>query len=527
MKKEIIKIQKISQAIPKKKTWYKYFDDVFISVICSEGRKSHIRRKGSSEYNFIDNKMCFWHCHWQYDLIESFYGNQEKEIKTYEKVIFFKEEKHIVDSVVDKYGIEFQHTLSVSIEEMDSRFLAQKNNNYNPFLVLDFTDYSIPDFFMNEYVYYFDSFKILLENIEDNISKKIIKKLLKWSKSKYFLNGSLFIDFNNGIVRFNKDLLIGNIVYSKKEFVESLFDLNNILENKLKLDNVTRKNRQNKLKELQKLQEKENIKKNLEKLQAIREEEEKLEKEAKEKLIRNNSAKEKSVDFDYFRIVIKEKKINKHFNDIDFYSSIFRYSTYSENIDNILIKHYLYYSIDENLLIIYSNTGLIENNKYNFISSEIKILKKVNKEVIRSYSYKKDRGEKLKIIEYKSEIAIGYYHSLDSFAYVKYDSDEKPIFREYYIFNKKIKADFFKDTSTVVNIGQGGYEYLIQVEKKSKEDLENLEQSLCLIHSNDDKFREDILCRYGISPNRLKEYYRFEGIEFKNYLLEEFFILDY
>lgn len=74
MKKiEIIEIQKISQAIPKKKTWYKYFDEIFISVICLEGRKSHIRNKNQRDYNFIDNKMCYWHCHWQYDLIENFY----------------------------------------------------------------------------------------------------------------------------------------------------------------------------------------------------------------------------------------------------------------------------------------------------------------------------------------------------------------------------------------------------------------------------------------------------------------------
>ena len=218
-KREIIELDNFKNAIPKKKTWYKYFDDTFVSVICTEGRTSHMRNKSQKDYKFIDNRMCYWHCHWQYELIEAVYGNQEKNIKTYEKIIFHNDEKHIIDSVVNNISIEFQHTLSVSIEEMDSRWHSQRHHNYLPFLVLDFTEFLSPAFFKEEFQYSYNSIKNLLKSIsKDTTEFKIAKRLLKWTNSEYFKSGNLFIHFEDEMVRFNDEMLFGHIKHKQEEF---------------------------------------------------------------------------------------------------------------------------------------------------------------------------------------------------------------------------------------------------------------------------------------------------------------------
>ena len=71
---EIIEISDIRKAIPKKKIWYKYFDDIFISVVPEENIIPHIRRKAIIQDNKKDNKMSPWHLHWQYEIIEFYYG---------------------------------------------------------------------------------------------------------------------------------------------------------------------------------------------------------------------------------------------------------------------------------------------------------------------------------------------------------------------------------------------------------------------------------------------------------------------
>ena len=524
-KPEIIEIQNISDAQPRKKTWYKYFDDIFISVICSDGRKSHIRNKNINEYTFTDNKMCFWHCNWQYDLIESFYGDREKGVKTYEKIIFYNDEKHIVDSVVGNIGIEFQHTLSVDIDEMNSRWEAQKHNGYNPYLILDFTNYSIPDFLSKEYSYNQNSFKKLLENCEDSEIKKILKKIIRWSKSMHFLNDNLFIDFNNGVVRFSNKLLNGNLEYSKKEIVESLFLLDSILLKKINLDNIESENRARKLRKIEKIQLAENLKEQQEKLRLISEEEEEVKQKEKKKLLQNIYDKKNSADFANFRAVLKENKINKYFTNIDFESALVEFNCYTEKHDKLIIKHYLYYSKKLAVLIIYSNNGTIENEKYNFLFNEIKILRKTDG-IIRSFNYKKNKGEMLKLLLYKSEVALGYLHSLNDFALVKFNDNQKPILRQHFIFNKPIDPTKFNDISVAIS---AGIEYLIQVEEKNEEIINELNNTMRDIYASDDdfKFIRDISSNYGINSYYLAEYYKHNRIEFSDYLLERFFVIDY
>ena len=62
MKVTIIDITSISQALPKYRTWYKYYDDILISVIFVGGvHKSHLRKKSKikGEVSKRDNEMCF------------------------------------------------------------------------------------------------------------------------------------------------------------------------------------------------------------------------------------------------------------------------------------------------------------------------------------------------------------------------------------------------------------------------------------------------------------------------------------
>lgn len=528
-KVEIIEIDNFIKAIPQKRIWYKYYDDIFVSVICSEGRKSHIRNKTPKEYTSIDNRMCYWHCHWQYELIEVSYGNKEKGIKTYEKIIFYNGEKHIIDSVVDNISIEFQHTLSVSVEEMNLRWYAQKNHGYIPYLVLDFSEFSSPPFFQKENKYSYNSIKSLLENVfslDEEI--RIAKKILKWTNSEYFKNGCLFIHFKDQIIRFHSNLLLGNIKHSKEDFVNELSNLENLVNEQLKLDNIVKQKRKIEEEKAKKLVELENIKKQKQKEKELIEESERESNEKIKRLKLNNEEKQKSSNYHFYRIIINEEKIKIRLGQLDLISAIFEYDFYSEKIGNELIKHHIYYSQDLKILFIYSTKGLTEERKYNFISSEIQIIRKNNDE-IKTFLYRQKKGEKLKILEYKSEIVLGYLHSTSNYALVKYDSNEKRILEENYIFNSKVENFIFKAVSTVISVGQGGLEYLIQIESKSEPEIDEIKNHLNKIYSQDNDyfFVERVLSNYGISKYDVESYYEDIRYKFENYLLEKFYILDY
>ena len=523
---EIIEIDNFIKAIPRKRIWYKYFDDIFISVICSEGRKSHIRNKTPKEYRSIDNKMCYWHCHWQYELIEAAYGNRENGIKTYEKIIFHNGEKHIIDSVVDNVSIEFQHTLNVSIEEMDLRWYAQKSLNYLPYLVLDFTEFPTPFFFKKECKYSYDSIKhLLLTVLNEEVDIKVAKRFLKWTKSEYFKNGCLFIHFEDQIIRLNENLLFGNIKHSKDEFVVELKNLEILLEKQIKLDLIEIKKRRKAEEKAKELQELENIKKQRQKEKELRLEAEKERDEYKKRLIKNNEEKQISPNYHFYRTIINEEKIKRRLGQLDLNSANFEYDFYSEKLGNELIKYHIYYSRDLKILFIYSTKGVTEDGKYNFMSCEIQLIRRNNDEM-KTFLYKQKKGEKLKILEYKSEIVIGYLHSLSNFALVKYDNNEKPILKENFIFNCRIDNFIFNDVSTAIN---PGLEYLIQIEGKSEPEMDEIKKHLNKIDSLQDNyfFREGILTNDGIRKYHIKSYYKDLDFEFKNHLLENFYIIDF
>ena len=523
MKKiEVIEINNFIEAVPKKRTWYKYFDDIFISVICLDGRQSHIRNKNSKEYQHIDNRMCDWHRHWQYELIETVYGNKGINLKTYEKVIFHGDEKHIIDSVVNKISIEFQHTLSVSIEEMDSRWNAQKHFEYTPYLVLDFTRFLVPDFLKNEYMYSNASIKNLLKNLSvDKNEKNILKRLLKWSTSEHFKNNNLFIHFQDEIVRFGNQLLYGHLKYKKEDFVEDLNNLENLLNEHIEKDKGEIEKRKRLKEEKIKLEAKERFEK------AILEEE-KEEKEKKNRLVRNNIDKEKSADFKFFRIILNEEKINKRLSNFNLNEAIFEYDNYSENINNIKIKHHVYLSEELNLLLIYSTKGIINGtNEYSFVSSEIKITRRDYCE-IRTFTYKQNKKESVKLAEYKSELVLGYLHSLKDYALIKYDVMEKQIEKKHYVFNKFVCKDVFNVVSSSMEC-QIPLDYLFGELDLSIENQVKANEIIKKINEEEDQyfFIEDIISNYGVNIVNIKKYYEDEEVIFKSHLLEKFYVCNY
>ena len=201
--KTIVTIDKFSQATPKENIWYKYYDDIFISV--TNHKTPHIRRYLKSENDKKnDNRLSYWHSFWQYNLIEDNY-RQLFNKKTYEVPINFNNEVHIIDSLVKNVAIEFQHTLNVSLSEINSRFIAHKNNGFIPYLFIDLTEYN--------------------SDIVNNNNLKVNNILTKFKKSDYYINNNLFIDFNNTIIRYCSNVENGKLEYTKNYIVKNLLEL--------------------------------------------------------------------------------------------------------------------------------------------------------------------------------------------------------------------------------------------------------------------------------------------------------------
>ena len=141
MNQKIIETTNLEKEIPEYRTWFRLNEDViFISVIypSSTNRNSHFRRKTKpkTNQNKKDNDMCFWHSDWQFSKIENEFGVEKTGDKTYEITVKFNEEVHRIDSVVKNIAIEFQHTLSVSLNEMESRFVAHSALGYTPYFLV-------------------------------------------------------------------------------------------------------------------------------------------------------------------------------------------------------------------------------------------------------------------------------------------------------------------------------------------------------------------------------------------------------
>ncbi|MCD4819014.1 MAG: hypothetical protein K8S23_10020 [Candidatus Cloacimonetes bacterium] len=225
MSRPIITINDFIDAVPKKYTWYSYYDDLFVSVIRTNGAKSYIRRKSIYDSK-KDKSMSQWHQDWQYQKIENKYGMKKTGIKTYE--ININNNKNRIDSVVENIAIEFQHTLSVSIEEMELRYISHTKFGYNAILVLDFTDYIFFNYEVSKEILSDKNCDDEFLNIDSQLFvNSLTKKTKKWLKSLYYLNNNLFIDFDDCIVRFSNKLQNGYKKYCKKDFLNNLVSIVN------------------------------------------------------------------------------------------------------------------------------------------------------------------------------------------------------------------------------------------------------------------------------------------------------------
>ena len=233
MRIKIIEVNNLENVTPKYQTWFKLQEDVvFVSVIHPEksNRKSHLRRKSKpkTNENKKDNELCFWHSDWQFSKIENEYGLVKSGTKTYEITVNFDNEIHRIDSVVKNVAIEFQHTLTVSTNEIESRYIAHKALGYTPYLVLDFSEYStktildIPNLIYGKV----DSY---IPTCNENTSQ-ILKKLRKWLHSKYFLNKNLFLDFKEFMIRLTPHCTNPYYTYDRGFFIKNLLSLEMVLK---------------------------------------------------------------------------------------------------------------------------------------------------------------------------------------------------------------------------------------------------------------------------------------------------------
>lgn len=500
MKPKIIETNNLSKELPKFRTWYELPGNVvFVSVIYPENSKtkSHFRRKNKPKIdkNKKDNDMCLWHIDWQYFKIEKQYGIEKNKHKTYEIAIDYEGHKFRVDSVVKNISIEFQHTLEVSVSEMNTRYKAQKTFGFNPYLILDFTEFSTVNSICQ--IDNFDIRKVeeyLKKYSNNNHLQKFLKRIKKWDSSEYFINKNLFIDFKDYIVRLNPDGLNQLYSYEKSFFVKNLVQIDQILEDsEIKTKNLIER------------KEKE----------AILKKEMRLKKENETKIKENKELRKESFDYKYYRKCIKNKHIKRaisskiDLNDIDYVSHICFENEYV-GINRKFHIYRLYKDIDSKSAIIeiqYIIEGDYSNNKFQFYKSTINIIKSLYEENssirgnigIKRLCLEQMPKKPIKIKFIRDEIVKDYLHSFEGYAQIKYDGNNNISKKEYYIFNQKVDESTFGELSDHYN------NFLdFECNQKSKKFIEDIHNKYV---SNTDLFIKYVL--YDESPHYdlFKNYY--------------------
>ena len=485
MERSIIEIKDITKAVPKYMTWYRYYDDIFVSVIYNnDSRKSHLRIKSSNENikDKRDNKMCFWHSDWQYSKIENKYGLAETGKKTYEITGNYNEEMYRIDSVVGPVAIEFQHTLDVSVNEMDSRYFAHKALNYTPYLVLDLTAFKA-----NDTLFKIPLFSLSLLDYHICSSSEIISSLLKnirkWIGSAYNKNGNLFLDFSDQMVRFTPKL--------KKEFVKFSQEtfLNNLLN--LEQDIVDELNREKEFKE--------------QKREA--EEAEKQDRDRQNKLkykeqVKNNKLEiETNSSFRFYRKCLKHPKI-KEIISSKAYIELVKYDAFHERTNDILKKSHIYSfflsAFSEPILELqYTTHSKKEGENYHYLFADISITQKFGRKGIIVLEFISESGTSIRKVSKKLELARGFLHSTTHPAKFDYNENESLALKEYYLFNKKVSKQEFNDLSEYC---ENGFFTDEKLELKYREMINEL-------YKNDDYELIKGFCQNCIPNYSLKKYY--------------------
>ncbi len=504
MKRNIIQITNPTQAIPKEKTWYQYYNDIFVSVLPSCKIKPYIRRKSeiSDALKKTDNPMCFWHSDWQYNKIEATYGLSKTTKKTFEISVIHENEIHRIDSLVEQTAIEFQHSLDVSIKELDSRFLAHKALNYFPVLVLDFTFLSLADSYLHTL-----NLKSLVNSkysrYPDPYSKVglFVNKLRKWVNTEYYRNGSLFVDFEDVMVWVIPKLRRGYIIYGRDEFVNNVSTLFEI-----------------KLKEIE--EEKKRILEETEEEERQRQiqEEDRIENWKRQNQLKINQNKidvETSEDYEFYRRILKEEEVKKKIDAALFSRGPIKYVSYKsrKSLSSGLLRKYhryeLYqevYDSDFELVIEYITVGkLTGDNKYEYLFAEI-VLKREFDRGLRTFYFIKKNGKSAVRSVVRYEIIEDFLHSTTCPAITVYDDDGQLVSSDYYLFNVKIEN---KEEWIVLS---SFFDLCGIIEE---ENLAKYEKTLKKIEASDKWNFIQYYCQNDRIPNYIKEqYYKYRKEEY-------------
>lgn len=470
MKREIIEINDISKAIPRFRVWYKYYDDTFISVIHNNRtRRSHLRIKIKEDKSVRknDNKMCYWHSNWQYSKIEAKYGKHKTGNKTYEISKTYDGEIHRIDSLIENVAIEFQHTLEVSVNELNLRYKAHKALDYNPYLVLDLTDYSAKDTLFSISSFSIDNIDFYIESTSGN-TRDFLKKIRKWTKSKYFYSGNLFIDFSDTMIRFSNLLKKQYLEISQTQFLDKILSLDQLVDEEIK-------------KEENEIKQKIENEKKLEEEKRIKNKQEYLKKVKKNKLnIKNDPVykfyKKSLIHPEIKKIVSSQKNIEiiKHNN---FYVDTEKYSKES-HIYSFFQSAFSTPILELDFTLNYD----INNQKYLF--SEISLIKEFGQEGIMVLEFIWQIGKRIKKISKKLELARGFLHSTRYHSKYNYDINEKLISKEYFLFNRKVDEKEFNDLGFYLEEGRFEEKYLYDkyknlISELFKYDEYGLKQGFC------------------------------------------------
>lgn len=341
-------ITDIRQAIPKRGFWYQYYDDIFVSVIPSEKIVPHIRRKSVfDDDKKIDRTTCPWHLDWQYKEIEANYGYTKLGKKTYEIQITIENEIHRIDSLVKNVAIEFQHTLSVSHEEMNSRYIAHKKAGYIPYLVIDLTGFSYNTFMVS----------ISQEELKDE-PLKLQRLLHKWLKTNYNQNNNLFLDLQDAVIRLSNYFTEKHLRYSKKDFVIWLLNL----EEKYQEESIEQRKRNEEDRKQRLIREQKS------KEREIEYERREIENEREEIL----KLKAESDDYKYYRTSMTDKVIRPYIEKYE--RDRFDYHCDSERGENFHEKYHYYNSKDNELEIQYKTVSKVTVVDSIYKKSELKYL---------------------------------------------------------------------------------------------------------------------------------------------------------
>lgn len=491
MNKKIIDTANLEKEVPQYRTWYRLPGDViFVSVIYppNASRISFFRRKTrpKTNQNKKDNEMCLWHSDWQFSKIENEYGLEKTGDKTYEITIKFNEEIHRIDSVVKNIALEFQHTLSVSVNEMESRYVAHNALGYTPYLLLDFTDFSAKSTILRISKFNPEKLTDYILHIynKDEVFVQLLKLIRKWLNTKYFRNKNLFLDFNDYIIRFVPNGVNTIYKYEREFFIKNLLQIETILE----------ESEENTKKLIAKKKEEEELK-----LQWY------LNQVKKDKIARNKEQVLTSQDYNYYR----KCKSNKYVKEA-IYKTLGcpEYVSYSIKQNGLIEFHRknhiyrLYSSLESEpqLEIQYSLIGTYKNKKYSFFQSEVEVIKKTgqNNTGIKRLILRQKPKQPLRLIAIRNEIVKGYLHSLNDYAIYSYNENEKIENKEYFIFNQKVTEPIFNELSDYFSTS-------MQLNIENKEAQKVLE-SIYIEDTYRHNFIECIMANY-LPEEKLEDYY--------------------